>query len=64
MYGAVFQRLNEGGAIGIFPEGAFTATICTPTSNTNTGVLSQVVLMTAQIFCLSRPVSLSWRSEL
>jgi glycerol-3-phosphate O-acyltransferase/dihydroxyacetone phosphate acyltransferase len=26
-YGAVFQKLNDGGAIGIFPEGAFTMLI-------------------------------------
>jgi hypothetical protein len=27
-YGAVFQRLNEGGSIGIFPEGEHGAARC------------------------------------
>lgn len=27
-YGAVFQRLNEGGSIGIFPEGAYGILVC------------------------------------
>lgn len=42
-YGAVFQRLNEGGAIGIFPEGKlFSHLICEADSD------SQAARMTEQ----------------
>jgi glycerol-3-phosphate O-acyltransferase/dihydroxyacetone phosphate acyltransferase len=39
MYGAVFQRLNEGDAIGIFPEGNFVVSLSRSRSNANPPVL-------------------------
>ena len=53
MYGHVYQRLKEGGCIGIFPEGTLRSSPCNPIADH-----SQVAVTTERISYPSKPVSL------